>query len=153
MAITPGTYDRVIVRFDPNTFGIQHIKIFNGADEQGTIDREASHRGTPYPGYYHPDGSDISLIANQVHLRRQNADPNTTDGIALIYRFNDNNDVDVTRMNLSTHPRYAFFMLMDPIHTEVRNVENINPFAGSSVADPHTHQGCLVGRIKRKEDE
>lgn len=154
MVINEGTmYDRVIVRFDPNTFGIQHIKIFNGVDEQGTIARETSENVRPRPGYYHPEDSDISAIVSQVCGRRANADLNTTDGAALIYRFGNNNDVDVTRMNLSTHPRYAFFMLMDPIHTEVRNVENINPFAGSSVAGPHTHEGCLVGRIKRKEDE
>ena len=148
MAINIGaTYDKVVVRFDPNTLGIQHIRVFDGILEQGTIDRETSDGTNTRPGLYHPEDPDMKAVVEKVQNRRRNPDSNTTVGIALIYRFGNNNDVDVTRMNPATHPRYAFFMLMDPIHTEVRKRENINPFAGGSLND-----ACLTGQIRRKEE-
>lgn len=153
MAINPGaTYDRIVVRFDPNTFGIQHIRAFDGPLEQGTIDRETSDGINTRPGLYHPEDPDMVAVVNKVHARRIDSDPNTTEGIALIYRFGPGNDVDVTRMDIATDPRYAFFMLMDPIHTEVRNREGINPFAGVPIINPATGI-CLTGRIKLGEVE
>ena len=154
MAINQGSpYDKIVVHFDPNTFGILHIKAFDGVLEQGSIDRETSDATGIRPGLYHPEDPDIIAVVDQVHARRINQDLLTTDGIALIYRFGPNNDVDVTRMNIATHPRYAFFMLMDPIHTAVRNKEDINTFAGGAVTGPHQHTGCVTGRIKLTEKE
>lgn len=151
MAINSKGYDKVVVQFDPTTFGIQHIKVFDHHDtELGTIDRQTSDGTNMRQGLYNLEDPDIDDVALEVHKQRRR--PKTQQGILLIYRFSQNNDVNMTHLNVETSPHFAFFMLMDPIHTAVRKMESKNPFAGGPPVTGQ-HQACLTGRIKRRRNE
>ena len=152
---TNADYDQIVVTFNPETLGIRHIKARNSGTggEEGTLDRfSLDAMNQARPGIYNPEDPDISKVVQEIVDRRADLNLNTTDGVTLIYQFGTNNAVDATRMDPSTDPRYAYFMFVDPIHTEVRRREGNDLFTGVIT---ESAESCIRGvlRVKQSKDE
>ena len=140
-------YDEVVVHFDPYTLGILHIKARNSTDgsEQGTLDRFTTHNGNILPGIYNsgpydpegePNGLDIDECIRKVMDRRKNP----SEGAALIYKFGEDNEVDVTNIDTSDIPICIYYLSVDPIYTAIVQRE------GRSLLG--LGEDCVVGTLR-----
>lgn len=152
MALYPDAkYDQVIVHFDPVTLGILSIKAWNSEDntEQGTLDRQSlDGNGDVYPGLYNPLDSDISECVDKVVARRKNPVILGVDftSAALIYKFDQKNEVDVTYMDFSDHALPPYYALVDPIYNAVIRRE------GDGILASFVTQGCVIGTLRVREE-